>query len=74
MVSTSRMRGTFSMVQGASARRVAARIGRAAFLLPAGRTVPRSGRPPETTNVAAMGVGSYGAACAGVKRARMFAP
>ena len=31
-----------------SASRVAARIGSAAFLLPAGRTVPRSGRPPRT--------------------------
>src|SRR5439155_1973 len=49
-VSTSRMRGTLSMRQGPSARSVAARIGRAAFLLPAGRIVPESERPPVTRN------------------------
>src|SRR6058998_2387896 len=55
IVSTSRMRGTLSNRHGPSASRVAARMGRAAFLLPAGRIVPWSGRPPETQNVDAMG-------------------
>src|SRR5436309_1002404 len=57
IVSTSRMRGTLSSRQGPSASSVAARMGRAAFLLPAGRIVPWSGRPPETQNVDAMGCG-----------------
>src|SRR5213083_3190739 len=57
MVSTSRMCGTLSTRQGPSASKVAARMGRAAFLLPAGRIVPSSGRPPETQNVDAMGCG-----------------
>ena len=50
MASTSRMRGTLSSVTGSAVSRHAARIGRAAFLLPAGRTVPRSGTPPSITN------------------------
>src|SRR2546426_2063943 len=54
-VSTSRMRGTLSMRHGPSARRVAARIGRAAFLLPAGRIVPERGRPPVTRNDGGIG-------------------
>ena len=54
-VSTSRMRGTLSMRQGPSASNVAARIGRAAFLLPAGRIVPISGRPPVTRNDGGIG-------------------
>ena len=48
MVSTSRMRGMLSSSIGPSARTVLARIGSAAFLLPAGRMVPRNGRPPRT--------------------------
>src|SRR5690349_9085758 len=74
MVSTSRVRGTLEMRHGPSARRVAARIGSAAFLFPAGRIVPLRARPPETRNVGAMERGSYGAACVGVKRAATFAP
>ena len=72
IVSTSRMWGTLSMRQGPSVRRVAARMGRAAFLLPAGRTVPFRGRPPETQNIAAMVRPTYGAACIRVKRSRTF--
>src|SRR6266550_3899770 len=55
MVSTSRMWGTLSMRQGPSASRVAARMGSAAFLFPAGRIVPFSGRPPETRNDGGIG-------------------
>ena len=54
IVSTSRMRGMFSRMQGPSARSVAARIGSAAFLLPAGRTVPERRCPPSTTKRGAM--------------------
>ena len=43
MVSTSRMRGMLSSSIGPSASTVLARIGSAAFLLPAGRIDPRSG-------------------------------
>src|SRR2546429_9539146 len=43
------------MRQGASASRVAARMGRAAFLFPAGWNVPLSGRPPVTQNAGAIG-------------------
>src|SRR2546430_6335317 len=43
------------MRQGASASRVAARMGRAAFLFPAGWIVPLSGRPPVTQNAGAIG-------------------
>src|SRR5437763_1686946 len=67
------MCGTFSMRHGPSASRVAARMGSAAFLLPAGRMVPLSGRPPVTAKDGGMGEASYAAACAGVKRARTFA-
>src|SRR6059036_493606 len=55
IVSTSRMWGTLSMRQGPSASSVAARIGRAAFLLPVGWIVPLSGRPPETQNDGGIG-------------------
>src|SRR5512132_2819407 len=48
IVSTSRMRGMLSRSTGPSASTVAARMGSAAFLLPAGRMVPCSGRPPRT--------------------------
>src|ERR1043166_8377604 len=50
IASTSRIRGTLPSATGPSARSVAARMGRAAFLLPAGRTDPLSGRPPCTWN------------------------
>ena len=50
IVSTSRMRGTFSRTTGSEASTVAARIGSAPFLLPAARTLPESGRPPSITN------------------------
>src|SRR5439155_1054998 len=43
------------MRQGPSASSVAARIGRAAFLLPVGWIVPLSGRPPETQNDGGIG-------------------
>ena len=66
-VSTSRMRGMLSSSTGPSASNVAARIGSAAFLLPAGRTVPRSGRPPRTEKTGGMAQ-SYPSAVSGVKR------
>src|ERR687896_355403 len=49
MVSTSRMAGTFVSVTGSSARRAAAMMGSAAFLLPAARIDPERGRPPSIT-------------------------
>jgi len=73
IVSTSRMWGTLSIRHSPSATSVAARMGRAAFLLPAGRMVPLSGRPPVTAKDGGMGVASYAAACAGVKRSRTYA-
>ena len=45
IASTSRMRGTLSSVTGSAVSTQAARIGSAAFLFPAGRTVPESGTP-----------------------------
>src|SRR6476469_1344588 len=50
IVSTSRMRGTFSRVTCSSVSRHAARIGSAPFLLPEARTRPESGLPPSITN------------------------
>src|SRR4051794_11648408 len=50
IASTSRMRGTFSTTTSSSVRTEAASTGRAAFLLPAGTTVPDSGPPPSITN------------------------
>ena len=44
--STSRMRGTFRTTSSSSVRRQAARIGSAAFLLPAGTIFPRAERRP----------------------------
>jgi hypothetical protein len=41
--STSRIRGTFDTTTSSSVSSEDARIGSAAFLLPAGRTVPESG-------------------------------
>ena len=61
------------MLQGPSASSVAARMGSAAFLLPAGWMVPLSTRPPVTQNDAGIDPASYGAACARVKRAERFA-
>src|SRR5919109_1920448 len=49
MVSTSRIAGTFVSVTGSSVRSAAATIGRAAFLFPAARIDPSSGRPPSMT-------------------------
>jgi hypothetical protein len=49
-LSMSRMRGTFSSVTGWSVRSAAQTMGSAAFLLPVGRMVPASGRPPSTMN------------------------
>src|SRR5436190_14069769 len=51
IASTSRMRGTLRSSTGASASSEAAITGRAPFLLPAGRTVPFSGRPPLMTKL-----------------------
>ena len=50
IASTSRMRGMLRSTTSSSVRSVAARAGRAAFLLPAGTTVPDSGWPPSMTN------------------------
>jgi putative nucleotidyltransferase with HDIG domain len=50
IVSTSRMRGTLRSVTGSSARSVAARIGKAPFLLPAARMRPLSAFRPSITN------------------------
>ncbi len=49
IVPTSRIRGTFERRTSSEASRLAARIGSAAFLLPAARTVPLSARPPSIT-------------------------
>src|SRR5919106_3633422 len=49
IVSTSRIAGTFVSVTGSSVRSAAATIGSAAFLLPAARIAPSSGRPPSMT-------------------------
>ena len=48
--SVSRIRGTRCRSSSSSVRRQAARIGRAAFLLPAAVTSPQSGVPPWMTN------------------------
>src|SRR5919204_5079946 len=50
IVSTSRIRGTFSSTTGSGVSRQAARIGSAPFLFPAARIRPFSGRPPSITN------------------------
>src|SRR3954471_14160869 len=50
MASTSRMRGTVRTTTSPAVRADAARMGRAAFLLPAGMTVPDNGVPPSITN------------------------
>src|SRR3954447_25013044 len=50
IASVSRMRGTFPITTRSSVSRLAARSGRAAFLLPAGTMVPDSGTPPSMTS------------------------
>ena len=50
IASTSRMRGTLRTSTSSSVRTLAARIGSAAFLFPAGTIVPDSGTPPWMTN------------------------
>ncbi len=50
IVSTSLILGTFSSVTGWSVSRQAARIGSAAFLFPAARTLPERRAPPSITN------------------------
>ena len=49
-VSVSRIRGTFLSTTSSSVSRQAARIGKAAFLLPAAVISPESGGPPLITN------------------------
>src|SRR5437763_8088144 len=53
--STSRIRGTLRSTTSSSVRTEAARMGSAAFLLPAGTTVPDSGAPPSMTNFSMRG-------------------
>jgi len=53
---TSRMRGTLRTTTSSSVRTQAARMGRAAFLLPAGVTVPDTATPPSMRNFS-MGAG-----------------
>src|SRR4051794_37164478 len=50
MASTSRIRGTLRSTTSSSVRRHAASTGSAAFLLPAGTTVPERGYPPSMKN------------------------
>ena len=50
MASTSRMIGTLCSTISSEVRRLQARSGSAAFLLPAGTIVPESGTPPSMTN------------------------
>ena len=50
IASTSRMRGTLRTITSSSVRTLAARIGSAPFLFPAGTIVPDSGTPPSMTN------------------------
>src|SRR5919198_6580433 len=55
MASTSRMRGTLEITTSSSVRRAAAMSGSAAFLFPAGTTVPDSGTPPSMMNFSMAG-------------------
>ena len=50
MVSTSAIRGTLRTTTSSAVSTLAARMGRAPFLFPAGVTVPDSGTPPSMTN------------------------
>ena len=56
--SVSRIRGTLCSTTGSAVSRHAARSGRAAFLFPAGTTVPDSGTPPSMTNFSMRGSGA----------------
>ena len=60
MASTSRIRGTLRSTTSSSVRSVAASAGRAAFLLPAGTTVPDSGWPPSMMNFSMRGSAGAG--------------
>ena len=53
---TSRMRGMLRSTTSSPVSSVAASAGSAAFLLPAGTTVPESGVPPSITNFSMSGV------------------
>src|SRR3954464_1948622 len=55
IASTSRMRGTLRTTTSSAVRADAARMGRAAFLLPAGTTGPDNGWPPSMTNFSIRG-------------------
>jgi hypothetical protein len=67
---TSRMRGTLSNSTGSSVSKAAAIIGKAAFLFPAGRTWPRSLRPPSTMNTLIGGQHRPGPAMPSIGRRR----
>ena len=73
IVATSLIAGTFLSVTGSSVSKAAAMIGRAAFLFPATRTDPWSGRPPSMTkdsiNVSATTVSGTGLVRAGAAEA-----
>src|SRR5262249_54204310 len=75
-VSTSRMRGTFSITTGPETRSDAARSGSASFLLPLGSTDPVIGKPPSTMkrSPAADGVTPGSPARSGGGRRRLEAP
>src|SRR3990170_245224 len=62
------MRGTLWISLGPSPMSDAAMMGKAAFLLPAGRTVPLSGTPPITRKRADIVGEPYGCRVPGVKR------
>src|SRR3954468_6377770 len=55
IASTSRMRGPLRTTTSSAVRADAAKMGRAAFLLPAGTTVPDNGVPPSMTNFSIRG-------------------
>src|SRR4051794_14269957 len=55
IASTSRMRGTLRTTTSSAVSADAARMGRAAFLLPAGMTFPDNGVPPSMTNFSIRG-------------------
>ena len=59
-VSVSRIRGTLVSTNSSSVSRQAARIGRAAFLLPAAVISPESGGPPLITNFSIGAEGNNG--------------
>src|SRR3954454_19641613 len=69
IASVSRMRGMLWRTISSSVSRQAASSGRAAFLLPAGTTVPDSGTPPSMTNFSMSG-GSWAGGTSSGTRAR----